>query len=218
LSIFAYAFKALIPFALQTNLSRKNGEQPKMSGLKKLAQVALRKGGRNHHGIITVRHRGGGCRRLYKIVDFKRTLFDVPGIVRKIEYDPNRTSKIALICYERGIFAYMLSPQNLELGDIIRAGATAEIAVGNALPIGRLPIGSILHNIELKPGAGGKYVRSAGTRAKSIKKDKNSSILKLNPGVSYSVPSRSLATIGAVRRKDIGTMSGETLRKAGQSR
>lgn len=172
-----------------------------MHSLKKFTKTILRKGGRNHQGVITIRHRGGGNPKLYRIIDFKRSLFDVLGVVKKIESDPNRTSKIALICYQKGILSYILSPQNLRTGDFIQAGPSAEILIGNALPIGYIPLGTVVHNLELKPGHGGQFMRSAGTHARLIEKGKSSvqtSIFKLNSGKLYSIPLQCMATIGTV--------------------
>ena len=180
---------------------------------RKLTKKCLQKAGRNNRGTITVRARGGGNKKLYRIVDFKRSLFmPISGIVKKIETDPNRTSKIALVCYKKGILSYIISPRNLFPGDRVEAGPTAEIAIGNALPITNVPVGTMVHNVERKPGQGGQLIRSAGTHGKLIKKEKQYSVVRLSSGKLYSVPSQSMATVGIVSNEK-GTLS-----KAGQSR
>ena len=179
-------------------------------------------GGRNNQGVTTVFHRGGGNRKLYRIIDFKRSLFGATGIVKKIEYDPNRTSKIALVCYETGILAYILAPRHLALGDRICSGPDREIAIGNALPLSDIPIGTTVHNLELKPGRGGQLTRAAGTYAKIIKKDKYHAIVRLRTGKLYSISTQSMATIGIVScRQDDGDENDKgkkKMKKAGQSR
>ena len=129
-------------------------------------------GGRNNHGRITVRFRGGGHKRAYRLVDFKRrTKFGVPGIVERLEYDPNRTAFIALVKYQDDELAYIIAPQRLKVGDTVIAAEKADIKPGNAMPMAAIPVGTIIHNIELKPGAGGKIARSAGTFAQLVGKD-----------------------------------------------
>ena len=186
----------------------------------KLKSKCLRSGGRNNQGVITVYHRGGGNKRLYRIIDFKRSLFFQRAIVKRIEYDPNRTSKLALIAYETGILAYILAPRNLSLGDSVTAGPGVEVTTGNALPIGNIPVGTEIHNIELQPGQGGKLMRAAGTHAKIIKKDKYSVTIRLlasggKGGSLRSVPIQSMATIGMVEGVE---HKNTKLYKAGQSR
>jgi large subunit ribosomal protein L2 len=186
-----------------------------MKRLNKLTLKCLQKAGRNNQGRITVWHRGGGNKKLYRILDFKRSLFNIPARILQLQYDPNRTSKIALVCYKNGLLSYILSPKNLSVGSIIQAGETAEISVGNSLPVGLIPTGTLIHNIELKPGKGGQLMRAAGTYAKIIKKDKKSIIIRLHSGKSFSISPLSMATIGIVSG-DFSTR--RKLRKAGQSR
>jgi large subunit ribosomal protein L2 len=184
--------------------------------LHKFNQFIHRTGGRNNKGVTTVFHRGGGNRKLYRIIDFKRCLFGSQGIVKKIEYDPNRTSKIALVCYQTGILAYILAPRHLAVGDRICSGPdSAPIATGNALPISDIPIGTTVHNVEFKPGRGGQLTRAAGTYAKIIKKDKYHVLVRLHSGKLYSISTQSMATIGVV---SCGDSDGKKMTKAGQSR
>lgn len=186
--------------------------------IRKLTSKCSRSGGRNNQGVITVYHRGGANRRLYRVIDFKRSLFFHRAIVKKIEYDPNRTSKIALITYKKGILSYILAPKGLSPGDSICAGPDVEIATGNALPMGNMPVGTEIHNIELKPGQGGKLMRAAGTHAKIIRKDKYTVLIRLLRSQRatrkfYSIPAQAMATVGVTSEdKNI------KLLKAGQSR
>ena len=187
---------------------------------KRLQTGGLSTGGRNNQGVITVFHRGGGAKRAYRIIDFKRALFNHPALVKKIEYDPNRTSRIALLSYRNGMLSYILAPKNLKVGDLISAGPNAPISTGSALPVGEMPIGTMIHNIELKPGKGGQLMRSAGTYAKIIKKDlshwNNSNvIIRLHTGKLYNIPSQSMATVGLVSNDSHKNIK---MRKAGQSR
>ncbi len=188
----------------------------KMKRINKLTLPCLQKGGRNNHGRITVWHRGGGNKKLYRIIDFKRSLFNVPARVVQIQKDPNRTSKIALICYKNGILSYILAPKNINQGDIIESGEKAEISIGSALPIGLIPTGTLIHNIELQPGKGGQIMRAAGTYAKIIKKDVilKSIWIRLQSGKIFSLSPYSMATVGIVS----GELATRKLYKAGQSR
>ena len=186
-----------------------------MKRINKLTLKCLQKGGRNNQGKITVWHRGGGNKKLYRIIDFKRSLFNIPARILQLQYDPNRTSKIALICYKNGILSYIIAPKNVNTGDIIQAGDKSEISLGNALPVGLIPTGTLIHNIELKPGKGGQLMRAAGTFAKIIKKDKKYIILRLHSGKLFSISPQSMATIGIVSGE--GSTS-RKLRKAGQAR
>ena len=159
--------------------------------------VSLKKNaGRNNQGKITVRHRGGGSRRKYRIIDFKRRKDDVPATVKSIEYDPNRTANIALISYADGQKAYILAPEGLKVGQKIMNGPEAEIAVGNALPLQNIPVGSQVHNIELYPGKGGQLVRSAGNSAQLMAKEGDHALLRLPSGELRKVHIRCRATIG----------------------
>src|ERR1700753_3159314 len=139
-------------------------------------------GGRNDPGRITTRFRGGGHKQAYRVVDFKRRKFDVPGVVERLEYDPNRTAFIALIKYQDGELSYILAPQRLKAGDPVIAGARVDIKPGNAMPLSAIPVGTIIHNIEMKIGAGGKIARSAGTYAQLVGKDSGYAQIKLTSG------------------------------------
>ncbi|GAN80203.1 50S ribosomal protein L2 [Acidocella aminolytica] len=172
-------------------------------------------GGRNNHGRITTRFRGGGHKQAYRVVDFKRRKFDVPATVERLEYDPNRTSFIALIKYEDGELAYILAPQRLKAGDTVVAGARADIKPGNAMPLSAMPVGTIVHNIELKVGAGGKLVRSAGTFAQLVGKDQGYAQIKLGSGELRVVRAECMATVGAVSNAD---HQNQQSGKAGRSR
>lgn len=160
-------------------------------------------GGRNQHGRITVRFRGGGHKRAYRLVDFKRrTKFGVPALVERLEYDPNRTAFIALVKYQDGELAYILAPQRLKVGDTVVAGARADIKPGNAMPLAAIPVGTIIHNIEMKVGAGGKIARAAGTYAQLVGKDAGYAQIKLMSGELRVVRSECIASIGAVSNPD----------------
>ncbi|GAA4653578.1 50S ribosomal protein L2 [Anaerocolumna aminovalerica] len=165
--------------------------------------VSLNKtAGRNNQGKITVRHHGGGSRRKYRIIDFKRRKDDIPATVLAIEYDPNRTANIALICYADGEKAYILSPNGLTVGTKLMNGANAEIRVGNCLPLQNIPIGTQIHNIELYPGKGGQLVRSAGNSAQLMAKEGKYATLRLPSGEMRMVPIICRATIGQVGNID----------------
>ncbi len=186
-----------------------------MNRINKLTQKCVQSGGRNNQGVTTVSHRGGGNKKSYRIIDSKRSLSNHPAIVKKIEYDPNRTSYIALVSYRNGMISYILAPKNLSVGDQICAGPAAEIKVGSASPVVNAPIGAIIHNIELKPGRGGQLTRAAGTYAKITRKDKTHVIIRLHSGKLYSIPSQSMATIGEVSNDSHKNVR---LTKAGQAR
>ncbi|MGH6769708.1 MAG: 50S ribosomal protein L2 [Xanthobacteraceae bacterium] len=172
-------------------------------------------GGRNNNGRITVRFRGGGHKRSLRKVDFKRRKYDVAATVERIEYDPNRTAFIALIKYPDGELAYILAPQRLSQGDTVVAGEHVDVKPGNAMPLGNIPIGTIVHNIELKVGKGGQIARSAGTYAQIVGRDGSYVILRLNSTEQRLVNGRCMATIGAVSNPDhMNTVIG----KAGRQR
>ncbi len=158
--------------------------------------------GRNNHGHITAHHRGGGHKRRLRTVDFKRRKFDVPATVERLEYDPNRSGFIALIKYADGELAYILAPQRLKAGDEVVSGERVDIKPGNAMPLANMPVGTIVHNIELKKGRGGQLARSAGTYAQLVGKDAGYAQLKLNSGELRLVPAECLATVGAVSNPD----------------
>lgn len=183
--------------------------------VKQLTEGKSHSGGRNNHGRITVRFRGGGHKQSYRIVDFKRRKFDVPATVERLEYDPNRTAFIALVKYEDGELAYILAPQRLKVGDTVVAGERVDIKPGNAMPLGAIPVGTIIHNIEMKPGAGGKIARSAGTYAQLVGKDAGYAQIKLMSGELRLVRGECMASIGAVSNPD---NQNQQIGKAGRSR
>lgn len=161
--------------------------------------VSLKKNsGRNNQGKITVRHRGGGSRRLYRIIDFKRRKDDIPAKVVAIEYDPNRTANIALICYADGTKSYILAPVGLSVGTTLMNGEHAEVKVGNCLPLAKIPVGANIHNIELYPGKGGQLVRAAGNTAQLMAKEGKYATLRMPSGEMRMVPVECRATIGQV--------------------
>ena len=173
-------------------------------------------GGRNNAGRVTARYQGGGHKRTYRIIDFKRRKFDVSATVSRIEYDPNRTAFIALLKYEDGELAYILAPQRLAVGDKVIAGEKAiDVKPGNAMPLGSMPVGTIVHNVELKPGKGGQVARSAGSYAQLVGRDQGMAILRLNSGEQRLVHGSCIATVGAVSNPDHGNIN---LGKAGRSR
>ncbi|PWH16327.1 MAG: 50S ribosomal protein L2 [Ardenticatenia bacterium] len=171
--------------------------------------------GRNSAGKITVRHRGGGHKRLYRVIDFKRDKFGIPARVVSIEYDPNRSARIALLAYADGEKRYIIAPLGLMVGDVLTSGPDAEIKVGNALPIQRIPLGTLIHNIELQPGRGGQLVRSAGTSAQIIAKEGDYAQVRLPSGEVRLIHQRCMATIGQVGNVEHSHIS---LGKAGRSR
>jgi len=171
--------------------------------------------GRNMYGRITVRHRGGGNRRKLRIVDFKRDKRDIPARVAAIEYDPNRTARIALLFYVDGEKRYIIAPLGLQVGDMVLAGTDADIRPGNSLPISRIPTGTMIHNIELKPGRGGQMVRSAGTSAQLLAKEGDYAQVRLPSSEVRLVHQKCFATIGQVGNLDHGTIK---LGKAGRKR
>jgi large subunit ribosomal protein L2 len=183
--------------------------------VKALTEGLSKSGGRNNTGRITMRRTGGGAKRLYRIVDFKRRKFDTPGTVERLEYDPNRTAFIALIRYEDGEQAYILAPQRLAVGDRIVAGAKVDVKPGNAMPFSGMPLGTIVHNVELKPGKGGQIARAAGTYAQFIGRDGGYAQIRLSSGELRMVRQECMATIGAVSNPD---NSNQNLGKAGRSR
>ena len=165
----------------------------------KALTVTLKKhAGRNVRGKITVRHRGGGTRAKYRIIDFKRNKDDIPATVKSIEYDPNRSANIALVCYADGEKRYIIAPNKLKVGDVIVSGPDSDIKVGNALPIANIPVGTIIHNIELKPGKGAQMVRSAGNGAQLMAKEGNYAQVSLPSGEVRMVRINCRATIGEV--------------------
>jgi large subunit ribosomal protein L2 len=160
------------------------------------------KAGRNAQGKITVRHRGGGAKRKYRIIDFKRYKDNIPATVKAIEYDPNRTANIALICYADGEKAYILAPNGLQVGATIMNGPEAEVKLGNCLPLANIPVGTLVHNVELYPGKGGQLVRSAGNAAQLMAKEGKYATLRLPSGEMRMVPIQARATVGQVGNID----------------
>ena len=184
--------------------------------VKALTEGLSKSGGRNNTGRITAYHRGGGHKRTYRMIDFKRVKFDQVGTIERLEYDPNRTAWIALVIYEDGEKAYIVAPQRLGAGDkVISSMQTVDVKPGNAMPLERMPVGTIVHNIELKPRKGGQVARSAGAYAQYVGRDQGWAILRLNSGEQRRVHGTCLATVGAVSNQD---HSNTSLGKAGRSR
>lgn len=182
---------------------------------KSLTKGLTKKSGRNHFGRVTSRRRGGGHKRLYRVIDFKRNKVDVPAKVATIEYDPNRSARIALLHYADGDKRYILAPVGIKVGDIVQAGENADIKAGNALPLFRIPVGTTVHNIELQPGVGGRFCRAAGTYAQLVAKEGKYALLRMPSGEVRNVLATCCATIGQV-----GNVHHEsvTVGKAGRSR
>jgi large subunit ribosomal protein L2 len=172
-------------------------------------------GGRNSYGRVTVRWRGGGHKRAYRLIDFKRRKLDVVGTIERLEYDPNRTAFIALVRYADGELNYILAPQRLAAGDTIIASKSADVKPGNAMPLSAMPVGTIVHNIEMKLGAGGQIARSAGTYAQYVGREQGYAILRLNSGEQRLVNQNCFATVGAVSNPDHGNVN---IGKAGRNR
>ncbi len=183
--------------------------------VKTLTEGLTGSGGRNNRGRMTARRRGGGHKRTYRIIDFKRNKLDVEGVVERLEYDPNRTAFIALVKYADGEMAYILAPQRIAAGDKIIAANRADIRPGNAMPLMSMPIGTIVHNIEMKPGKGGQIARSAGAYAQYVGREQGYAMLKLNSGEQRLVHQSCFATVGAVSNPD---HSNTSIGKAGRSR
>ncbi|MEO0400492.1 MAG: 50S ribosomal protein L2 [Pseudomonadota bacterium] len=182
---------------------------------KTLTEGLTSKGGRNNHGRITVRRRGGGAKKLYRVVDFKRRKFDIEAKVERIEYDPNRSAFIALVKYLDGELRYILAPQRLQVGDKIIAGEKVDVKPGNAMPLKSVPVGTIVHNIELKPGKGGQIARSAGAYVQLVGRDGVMAQVRLMSGEVRLVSGECMATIGAVSNPD---RMNENIGKAGRNR
>ena len=183
--------------------------------VKTLTEGLHKSGGRNNTGRITTRHIGGGHARRYRMVDFKRTKFDMAAVVERIEYDPNRTAFIALIKYEDGTLSYILAPQRLNIGDSVVSGEKVDVKPGNAMRIKNIPVGTIVHNVELRPGKGGQIARSAGTYVQVVGRDAGHALVKLSSGELRLVPQECMATIGSVSNADHGNVK---LGKAGRKR
>lgn len=192
-----------------------NEEITKSTPEKSLVVTLNKKAGRNNQGKITVRHQGGGVKRKYRIIDFKRNKFDVEGVVASIEYDPNRSANIALINYLDGEKRYIIAPKGLKVGDKIVAGSNADIKTGNALPIMNIPVGTVIHNIELRPGKGGSLARSAGSSTQILGREGNYVMIRLSSGEQRRVLGTCMATIGVVGNEDSNLVK---LGKAGRKR
>jgi large subunit ribosomal protein L2 len=182
---------------------------------KSLVEGMRKQGGRNNMGRITVRHQGGGAKRLYRRIDFKRSKLDVPATVVRLEYDPNRTAFIALVEYEDGEKSYILAPQRLKTGDVVIASERADVKPGNAMPLKSMPVGTIIHNVEMKPKKGGQIARSAGAYAQLVGRDRGDAQIRLSSGELRMVPDACMATVGAVSNPD---HLNENIGKAGRKR
>lgn len=191
-----------------TSNSRRNmsvtdySELSKVAPERSLLEPLKNKSGRNNYGRITVRHRGGANSRKYRVIDFKRSKFDVPAEVVSLEYDPNRSAHIALIKYEDGVKSYILAPAGLKVGDKVMAGPEADIKPGNALPLVNIPTGTVIHNVELYPGRGGQLARAAGNAAQLMAKEGEYALLRLPSGELRKVPANCMATVGQVGNLD----------------
>ena len=190
-------------------------EVTKTTPERRLTEPLKKTGGRNNNGRITTRHQGGGHKRRYRVIDFKRTKDGVPAKVAAIEYDPNRSARIALLHYLDGAKAYILAPARLRVGSLVESGPAADIKPGNALPLENIPTGTMVHNVELKPGQGGKMARSAGSSVQLVAKDDGYGVLRLPSGEMRRVPLPCRATVGQVGNTDHENQSGG---KAGRSR
>ena len=204
-----------------TTPGRRNMSVTDYSGLSKggpeksLLKSLKNKSGRNSYGRITVRHRGGGNRKKYRIIDFKRQKLDMAATVKTIEYDPNRSANIALLFYADGEKKYIIAPNGLKVGDVVYSGPESDIKIGNALPLANIPLGTLVHNVELKIGKGAQMVRSAGESAQLMAKEGNYALLRLPSGELRQVHIRCRATIGVVSNTDYENI---TIGKAGRSR
>ncbi|MFR6064544.1 MAG: 50S ribosomal protein L2 [Eubacterium sp.] len=204
-----------------TTPSRRNMSVTDYSSLSKVApersllEPISKKSGRNSYGRITVRHRGGGNRRKYRVIDFKRQKFDMPATVKTIEYDPNRSAHIALIQYEDGTKSYITAPEGLKIGTTVVAGPNADIVAGNALPLKNIPVGTVIHNVELYPGRGAQLARSAGNSAQLMAIEGPYALLRLPSGELRNVPVDCMATIGVVGNTDHANVK---IGKAGRKR
>lgn len=187
----------------------------KGKSVKSLTVGLNKSGGRNSQGRMTARHRGGGHKRRYRLIDFKRRKFDVPATVERLEYDPNRTAFIALIRYDDGELSYILAPQRISSGDVVISGERADIKPGNAMPMKNMPVGTVIHNVEMKPSKGGQLARAGGTYAQLIGKDAGYALLRLSSGEQRMVRGECMASIGAVSNPDRQNIK---LGKAGRSR
>ena len=200
----------------QRNSSYLNSSEiTKTTPEKSLVVTKKKTDGRNNQGKITVRHRGGGVKRKYRLIDFKRVKDGITAIVSSIEYDPNRSANIALISYKDGEKAYILAPKGLQVGDIVESGENADIKVGNTLPIMNIPVGTFIHNVELKPGKGGQLVRSAGAGAQILGREDKYVLIRLSSGETRKILGTCRATIGVIGNEDYSLVK---VGKAGRTR
>lgn len=183
--------------------------------VKMLTEGKGKTGGRNNYGRMTTRHIGGGHKQNYRLVDFRRRKHDIPATVERLEYDPNRTAFIALIKYEDGELSYILAPQRLSPGDTVMSGDKVDVKPGNAMPLSSMPVGTIVHNVEMKPGRGGQIARSAGAFVQLVGRDSGWAVLKLNSGETRKVRADCMASVGAVSNPDHGNT---VVGKAGRNR
>ncbi len=190
-------------------------ELSKVAPEKSLLVSIKKNAGRNSYGRITVRHRGGGNRKKYRIIDFKRERFDCPATVQTLEYDPNRSAFIALVKYEDGEKRYIIAPIGLKVGDVVVSGAAADIKIGNALPLTNIPVGTFIHNVELYPGKGAQLARAAGNMAQLMAKENGMALLRLPSGELRNVPDGCMATIGQVSNPEHENVN---IGKAGRKR
>ena len=208
-------YKPYTPARRGMTASAFEGVDKKAKPERSLVETLKKHSGRNSYGRITVRHRGGGNKKKYRIIDFKREKLDMPAVVQRLEYDPNRSAFIALVKYEDGTVRYVLAPVGLNVGDTIIASAAADIKPGNCLPIANIPVGTVIHNIELQPGAGAQLVRSAGVAAQLLAKEEKLAQVRLPSGEVRYVPMNCTACIGQVGNIDHGNVH---IGKAGRTR
>ena len=209
-----HSFRPLTPSGRFTSLNMEKGlskERPQRA----LTENKHKTGGRNVYGRVTSRHRGGGHKQTYRIIDFKRRKWDVEATVERLEYDPNRTAFIALVNYDDGEQAYILAPQRLAPGDKIIAGKKTDVKPGNSMELAQMPVGTIVHNVEMKPGKGGQIARSAGTYVQVVGRDRGMVIVRLNSGEQRYLRGDCMGTVGAVSNPDNGNTN---LAKAGRNR
>ena len=207
-------YKPMTPGTRQRSVLTK-GEITKSTPEKSLTTPIKKNDGRNNQGRITVRHRGGGVKRKYRLIDFKRIKDGITALVSAIEYDPNRSANIALITYKDGEKAYIIAPKGLKVGDIVESGANADIKVGNTLPIMNIPVGTVIHNIELKPGKGASLARSAGASAQILGREDKHVLVRLSSGETRKILGTCRATVGAVGNEDYSLVK---VGKAGRTR
>ena len=192
-----------------------NDEITKTTPEKSLVVTKKKTNGRNNQGKITVRHRGGGVKRKYRLVDFKRNKDGITALVSAIEYDPNRSSNIALITYKDGVKSYIIAPKGLKVGDVVESGVKTDVKVGNTMEIANIPVGTVIHNIELRPGKGGQLARSAGGSAQILGREDKYVLIRLSSGETRKILGTCRATIGVVGNEDYGLVK---VGKAGRTR